>query len=57
LILFSSALELELNNVNIMNNLIIDALQIKFFYQSLLIKIFIPVVMRIAKVILKNLLF
>jgi len=38
LILFSSALELELNNVNIMNNLIIDAATDKIFLSVIIDK-------------------
>jgi len=38
LILFSSALELELNNVNIMNNLIIDAAADKIFLSLIIDK-------------------
>jgi len=38
LILFSSALELELNNINIMNNLIIDAAADKIFLSLIIDK-------------------
>ena len=38
MILFSSALELELNNVNIMNNLIIDAATDKIFLSVIIDK-------------------
>ena len=38
MILFSSALELELNNINIMNNLIIDAVTDKIFLSLIIDK-------------------